>query len=119
MYLLSVSGVWERRKVGRLTRVSLPVEVILWIAVTLQFQSLLLAGWAMGKWNVVVGDVLEEVDFIFVQEKTGSNRMDWSIAPTLVEESTILVKRFEKVGVGFRSQPIEVTNFKVGPLECD
>jgi hypothetical protein len=45
--------------------------------------------------------------------------MYWSVAPTLVEESTILVKRFEIVGVGFRSQPIEVTNFKVGPLEYD
>jgi hypothetical protein len=119
MYLLSVSGVLEKRKVGRLTRVSFPVKVILWIAVTLQFQPLLVAGWAMGKWNVIVGDVLEEVDFIFVQEKTGSNRMYWSVAPTLVEESTILVKRFEIVGVGFRSQPIEVTNFKVGPLEYD
>jgi hypothetical protein len=85
--------------------------------VTLQVQSLLLAGRAVGEWNVVVGDVFEEMDFIFVQEKTGSNRMYWSIAPTLVEESTILVQRFEKVDVRFRSEPIEVTNFKIGPLE--
>lgn len=42
--------------------------------------------------------------------------MNWSITPTLVEESTILVKRLEVVYVGLGAEPVEVTNFKVGPL---
>jgi hypothetical protein len=57
----------------------------------------------VGEGNVVIGDIFEKVDLVFVQEQTGSDRVYWSITPTLVEESTILVKRFEKVGVGFRS----------------
>jgi hypothetical protein len=84
--------------------------------VTLQVQSGLLASWAVGEWNVVVGNVVEEMDFVLVKEKTSSNRMYGSITPTLVEESTILVERFEVVEVGFRSEPIEVTDFEVGPL---
>jgi hypothetical protein len=104
MCLLSISSDFGKGHVGMcLTRVSLPVEIVLWIAVALQIQSLFLAGWAVGEWNVIVGDIFEKVNFVFIEKKTGSNRMNWSIAPTLVEESAILVKRFEKVDVGFRS----------------
>ncbi len=83
---------------------------------TLQVQSGLLTGWAVGEWNVVVGNVVKEMDFIFVQEETGSNRMYWGITPALIEESAILVKRFKVVEVGFGSEPVEVPNFEVGPL---
>jgi hypothetical protein len=67
-----VSGRFSN-KGPKFTRISLPVKVILWVAVTFQFQSLLLASWAMGEWNVVVGNVVEEVDFVFVQKDTSTN----------------------------------------------
>jgi len=82
---------------------------------TLQVQSRLLTSGAVGEWNVVVGNIVEEMDFVLVKEEAGSDRMYWSITPTLVEESTILVERLEKVEIGFRSKPIQVTNFEVGP----
>jgi hypothetical protein len=70
----------------------------------------------VGERNVVVGNVVEEMDLIFVQEETGSNRMYWCITPTFIEKSTILVKRFKVVEVGFGSEPIKVSDFEVGPL---
>lgn len=42
--------------------------------------------------------------------------MHRSIAPTLIEESSVLVKRCEVVDVGLGAEPIEVTDFEIGPL---
>lgn len=42
--------------------------------------------------------------------------MDWSIAPSFVEETSILVEGLEEVDVGFRAKPFKVADFKVGPL---
>lgn len=42
--------------------------------------------------------------------------MHGRIAPSLVEETTILIQDFKEVKVGLRSQPIQVPNFKIGPL---
>jgi len=47
-----------------LTGISLPIKVILWIAVTLQVQSGLLSSWAMSEWYMVVGDVVEEMNLL-------------------------------------------------------
>ena len=38
------------------------------------------------------------------------------VSPSLVKETAILIQDFEEIKIGFRSQPIEVTDFKVGPL---
>jgi hypothetical protein len=51
----------------------------------LQVQSGLLASRAVGERNVVVGNIVEGVD--------------WSITPSFVEESTIFVKGVKVVGV--------------------
>lgn len=100
-----------------LTRVSLPVKVILGVAMALQVQSCLLTRWAVSERNVVVSDVIEEVDFLFLEEKASSNRMDWCVTPPLIEESSILIKRLEEVRVSLGAEPIKVTNFEVGPLD--
>lgn len=47
------------------TAVALPIEVVFWIAVTPQFQPEILPGWAMCKWHMVVGDIVEEVYLVF------------------------------------------------------
>jgi len=64
-------------------------------------QPCLLASRAVREGNVVVGDIVEEVNFLLLQEQTSSNRMDRCITPTLVEESSILVKTFEEIEIRF------------------
>lgn len=49
---------------------------------------------------MVICDVVEEVDFIFPKEEAGGDGVDWSVAPSFVEETTVFVKSFEKVDVG-------------------
>ena len=66
---------------------------------TLLVDSGLLVVWAMSEWYVVVGDIVEEMKLILWKQETSSNRVNWSITPALVEESTIFVKLVEEVGV--------------------
>lgn len=101
---------------SRLTRVALPVKVLRGIAMAFQVKSCLLASWAVGEWDVVVGDFIEEVDFFLLQKKTRSNRMHRGVTPSLVEEPTIFVERVEVVDICIRSQPLQTADLKVGPL---
>ncbi len=64
-------------------------------------QSYFLASRAVREGNMVVRDIVEKVDFLLLQEQTSSNRMDRCITPTLVEESSILVKTLEEVEIRF------------------
>jgi hypothetical protein len=97
-------------------RISFPIEVILRVTMTFQIQSRFLASRAMGKWYMVVGNVVKEMYFFLLQKKTGSNGVDWSIAPTLIKESSVLIKGIEVVEICLRPEPVKVANFKVGPL---
>ena len=74
------------------TRIALPVKVVLRITVTAEFLARLLACGTVGERNVVVSNVIKEVNFFFLQEQTGSNRMHRSVTPTLIEETTISVQ---------------------------
>jgi hypothetical protein len=84
--------------------------------VALQIQSRLLSGWAMREWDMVVSDIVEKMNLFFLQQNASRDRMNWCITPAFVEESTILVKCIEEIRVSLRSQPIEVTDFEIGPL---
>jgi len=77
----------------------------------------LLAGGAVGERYVVVGNVVKEVDFLLLECETGCDGVDGSVTPTLVEETAVLVKSFKVVNVGRAAQPVEVSDFKVGPLD--
>lgn len=70
----------------------------------------------MREWYMVVGDVIEEVDFLLLEEECGSDGVHWSISPAFVKESTIFVKSIEVIQIGRRSQPVEVPNFEIRPL---
>ena len=83
---------------------------------TFQLHPFVVARGAVGEWDVVVGNVVEEMHFFLLQEQGGGNGVDRSIAPSLIEESTVMVERVEVVEVGFGPQPVEVADFKVGPL---
>ena len=79
-------------------------------------HSVLLAGGAVGEGNVVVGNVVEEVDFLLLECETGCDGMDRSIAPAFVEETAVLVEGVKVVEVGGAAEPVEVSDFEVGPL---
>lgn len=80
-------------------------------------QSGLFACGAVREWHMVIGDIVEEVNLFLLQEKTSRNGVDRSITPPLVKEATILIKGLEEVYVRFRSQPVQVTDLEVGPLQ--
>lgn len=80
-------------------------------------HSVLLTGGAVGEGDVVVGNVVEEVDFLLLEGEAGSDGVDGSIAPALVEETAVLVEGFEVVDVGGAAEPVEVADFEVGPLD--
>lgn len=70
----------------------------------------------MRKGDVIVRNVVKEVNFALVEQQAGCNGVYRRIAPTLVEEAAILVQRLKVVNVSRATQPLEIANFKVGPL---
>ena len=98
------------------TRVTVPVEVVTGVAVALVVESVLFTSGAMGERNVVVCNVVEEVNLLLLESQTGSDRVNGSIAPTLVEETTVLVELLKVVQVSGAAEPVEVTDFEVRPL---
>lgn len=83
---------------------------------TSQIQSRLLTGWAVGEGNVVVSNLVPEMDLFFLEQYAGRDGVDWCVAPSLIEETAIPVERLEVVKVLFGPQPVQASDFKVGPL---
>lgn len=81
-----------------------------------QVESRLLSGGAVCKGHMPVSNVVEELDFALVEHEACRNGVDGCISPALVEETTVLVQRLEKVNVLLAAQPIQAANLKVGPL---
>lgn len=86
---------------ANLTGIAFPIKIVLRIAMALQVQSRLFASRAMRKRYMVVCNVIKEVDFLLLQHKSSSNRMHWSVTPSLIEETPVLIETLEIVGVGF------------------
>lgn len=53
----------------------------------------------MSERYVVVGNIVEEVNFFLLQEEASSDGVNRSITPAFVKESAILVKRLEVINV--------------------
>jgi hypothetical protein len=53
--------------ISRLTRITLPIEVVLGVAVAASIQSGLLASWAVSKRYMPISNIVEKVDLILVQ----------------------------------------------------
>jgi hypothetical protein len=94
----------------------LPVKVLPGTAGASQLVSLLLVCRAVGKWNMPVGDLVEEVDFILLQHQGCCYRVDGSVAPSFVEEAAILIKMLKVFDVSVGSQPVQIADFEIGPL---
>ena len=100
----------------KLTRIALPVEVLVRLAVATEVQPRLLVGRAVCEWHVVVGNLVEEVDLLLLQHDGSGNGVDGCVAPTLVEETAVLIQGREVVDVLLGAQPFQAANLKVGPL---
>ena len=95
------------------TAVVVPVKVVLWLAVALVVEAVLLAGGAVGEGDVVVCNVVEEMNLFLLQHQRRSQRVDRRIAPALIEETTGVVEGLEVVDVLLGAEPVEVANLKV------
>lgn len=67
----------------------------------------------MGEGDVIISDVIEEMDLLLGKKKSGGNGMHWSIAPSLVEETTVLIEAGEEINVSIGTKPVQITNLKV------
>ena len=67
--------------------------------------------------HMVVGDVIEKVDFFFFKHEGGGNGVHRRITPALVKEATCTVEVVEVVDIGVRSEPVQISNFEIGPLQ--
>jgi hypothetical protein len=126
----SISLIWNHRDVPKrievtsclkkaaseLTGISLPVKILARIAVAFQVQPHLLTGRAMCEGNVVICNLVEKVNLFLLEHDAGRNGMDWGVSPSLIEEATVVVKSFKVVNILLRSQPLQASNLKVGPL---
>ena len=70
----------------------------------------------MCEWDMVVGNLIPEMNFLFLQHQSCGNRVNRCVAPSLIEETTVLVQRSEIVNISVGPQPLQAANFKVGPL---
>lgn len=102
---------------GKLTGIALPVKVVLRIAVAAELSTELLPRRTVSERNMVVGDIVKEVDLVLLEHESSGDRVDRRVTPSLVEETAVLVERFEIVGVRGRSEPVQAADFEVGPLE--
>lgn len=81
-----------------------------------QIESHLLTCRAVGKGNMVVGNLVPEMDLWLAEEDASGNRVNGCVSPSFIEETAVAVKRFKIVNVLLRSQPVQASDFKVGPL---
>lgn len=78
-------------------------------------QTVLFASRAMGEWNMIVRNIVEEMNLLLLEHQSRGDGMDRCIAPALVEETACMVQRGEIVDVSIGSKPVQVANLKVGP----
>ena len=63
--------------------------------------------------HVPIRNIVKEVDFLLFQGECCGDGVYRGVAPALVEEATVLVELLKVVEVGFRAQPVQITNFEV------
>lgn len=77
-----------------------PIKVLAWIAVAFECQPSCFTRGTMREGNMVIGDVVEEMDFGSVEHQTGGDGVDRSVTPALVEEAAVHVEGAEVVDIG-------------------
>ena len=88
---------------ARRARISLPVEVVLGVAAAFQVEAALLARGAVRERDMVVGDILEEMDFFFLEEEACGDGVHGGVTPPLIEEAAVFVELLKVVEVGWRA----------------
>jgi hypothetical protein len=57
----------DQESISERTGISLPVEVIIRVAMALELESQILASRTMCEWDMVVGNIVEEVNLVLLQ----------------------------------------------------
>lgn len=70
---------------------------------------------AMHKWFVTVSNILKVVDLILFKEQSRSNRVNRSVTPSLVKESTFAIQIFKERLIFWTAEKVQVANLKVAP----
>lgn len=96
------------------TTIPLPIEIVVWVTPTIP-SCMRIALWTMLEWLMSISDIVEKVNLILSCKERSTDRMDRSVSPTLIVESSSLVEIFKVVHVCLRTPEIEITNLKVGP----
>lgn len=107
---------YEAVRLAKLTGVAFPIEIILRVTVAFQLHPFVVARRAVRERDVVIGDVVEEMEFFLLEQEGGGDGVHRSVAPPFVEEAAVVVERVEVVEVGLGAQPVKVADFEVGPL---
>jgi hypothetical protein len=66
---------------------------------------------------MIISNVVEEVDIRPVEEKSSRDGVNGSITPSLVEEAPVFIERSEVIDIRIGPQPLQASDFKVGPLD--
>jgi len=81
----------------------------------LVIQPQLLSRGTMRERDVVVSDIVEEVDLLFLQHQPGRDGVHRRIAPSLVEEPAVPIQMVEVIHVGGTAQPVQIADLEIGP----
>jgi hypothetical protein len=66
--------------------------------------------------GVIAGYIVKEVDLILLEHESGRYRVEGCGALPLVEKTALVVQVSEEVHIGLGAEPVQVTDFEVGPL---
>lgn len=66
---------------------------------TTEVKPCLLASGTVGEGDMIVGNIVEEMDFFLLQKQARRDGVDRGIPPTFIEKASILIERFEEVGI--------------------
>lgn len=78
-----------------------------------KIQPRLLIYRTVREWHVVVGDLIPEVDLVFPQHDGGGDGVNRRVAPSLIEETTVLVQGRKVVHVLIGPQPVQTGDLKI------
>jgi hypothetical protein len=96
-----------------LTRITLPIEIVFWIAVATKVESFLDVGWTVSKRVVPIRDIVKEMNLGLVKHEPCCNRVNRSITPSLVEKAASLIEMVEIVYIFLTSEKVQVANLEI------
>jgi len=92
--------------------VPLPIKVVVDITPT-PTPSMCFTLWAMLERFMSISNIVKPVNLGFVCEQSSTDRMDGSISPSFIVESTFLIEEIEEIHVCLRTPEVEISYFEI------